>query len=134
MACGMFEMRYAYYISRKAKRKGNEMFIESNRKIVFTTRSIDDAIFVGVSQEDASEVFTNWLHENIEWLTAGSELEAIEIVGVDYDLVDFNNQVIVSYLCSGCEDKSCENEDDYHEETIHQCRFAEKIMVSEWRR
>lgn len=109
------------------------MITKTTTKIVFTTDSIEDLAFIGYGKEEASSVFTAWLNENIEWITAGSELEAIEIIGVDYDLVGFNNQVVIFYLCAGCADDSCEKEDEVHEETVHACRFTETRFVEDWR-
>ena len=125
---------YAYYISQKAQGKGNTMFINSERKVAFITDSIDDALFIANSREYAEKVFVAWLEENLAWVNAGADEDTIEIVGVDFELVEFNNQVIISYLCSGCADNSCENEDEVHEEIVSHCRFTETLLVEEQRR
>jgi hypothetical protein len=110
------------------------MLLNTKTEIAFTTGEIDGKKFIGASKEDASAIFTAWLNDNLDWITAGRESNAIEIIGIDYDLVSFNNVVYVSWLCDGCESNDCESDGEPHLEEIGNCRFEELELVSEYRR
>jgi hypothetical protein len=125
--------RYAYYISQTAKRKGNEMLLDTRTETVFATREIDGAKFIGGSKEQAEQVFTAWLNDNLDWITAGRESKAIEILDVTFDLVSFNGDVLVTWLCEECANDDCESNGEAHEETITNCRFEEVKFFSEYR-
>lgn len=109
------------------------MLLNTRTEIVFTTREIESAKFIGGTKEHAQMVFTAWLDRNKALITAGRDNEAIEIVGVDYDLVSFNGDVLVSWLCDACADDGCESNGEAHEETITNCKFEEVELVSEYR-
>jgi hypothetical protein len=109
------------------------MLLNTRTEVVFTTREIDGAQFIGGTKEQAQAVFTAWLNDNKEWITAGRDNEAIEIIGVEYGLVSFNNDVLVSWLCDECADNGCESDGEPHEETITECRFEEVRLISEYR-
>lgn len=109
------------------------MLLNTRTEVVFTTREIQNAKFIGGTKEQAQAVFTAWLNDNKEWITAGRDNEAIEILGVEYDLVSFNGDVLVSWLCDECADNGCESNGEAHEETITNCEFANVEFVSEYR-
>lgn len=109
------------------------MLLNTRTEVVFTTREIESAQFIGGTKEQAQAVFTAWLNDNKEWITAGRDNEAIEILGVEYDLVSFNGQVVVSWLCDECAEDGCEMNGEAHEEFIDNCKFDEVRFVAEYR-
>lgn len=110
------------------------MLLSTNTEIVFTAREIETARFIGGTKEQAQMVFTAWLDENKDWITAGRDNTAIEILGVDYDLVSFNGQVLVSWLCDQCAEDVCESNGEPHQEIIDNCKFEEIRFISDYRR
>lgn len=129
----MVNTGYAYYISQTAKRKGNEMLLNTRTEIVFTAREIESAKFIGGSKEHAQMVFTAWVNDNKDWVNAGRENEAVEILSVDFDLVSFNGDVLIAWLCDECADNSCESDGEAHEATINNCKFEEAKFITEYR-
>jgi hypothetical protein len=108
------------------------MRITRNNKVVFTTGEIAQAIsFVGEDKDNAGAVFGAWIDENKDWVNAGGDFNAVEIVGIDFQLVEFNGQVIISWLCAECENEGCDKEGDTHEEILSDCKFEQVRFVSE---
>ena len=105
--------------------------METKTFTAFTTEEASNIVWTGYNREEAGESFAKWLGHNLEWVSVGleSEAEVIEIVGVSFDLVDFNRQVLVAYLCEQCESNECEANNDAHETTISRCSFVEDFTV-----
>jgi hypothetical protein len=96
-------------------------------EVVFTTREAQDLRWAGSTKDEAKRVFAEWVRNNLEWVNAGVEpLVAIEILEVNFDLVSFNGQVIISYLCAECATNECEADGEAHENFVDNCRFVEQ--------
>ena len=105
--------------------------LKETKRVVFTTREARDVVFSGYDKANAEQVFTKWLKDNLDWVEAGlGDTKVVEIIGVNYDLVPFNNTVLVAYLCGECVGDECEANGEGHETEITECRFTEQRVVS----
>lgn len=100
-------------------------------RVVFTTSEAEGVVFSGYSKAEAGQVFTKWLKENLAWVEAGlDDVKVIEILDVELGVVEFNNSVLITYLCDECANDDCESNGEAHEVEIQKCRFTEQKIVS----
>ena len=101
---------------------------------MFTTREAEDFRWVGNTKVEAGNSFAEWLRQNLEWVSVGVEpLVVTEILDVNFEIIDFNGQVIISYLCEDCVTNECESNGEAHETFVDNCRFKQQETVSQTR-
>jgi hypothetical protein len=101
--------------------------LRSIDEVVFTTKEAQGLRWTGYTKDEAKDVFAEWVRSNLDWVSVGVEpMVAVEILEVNFDLVSFNGQVAIAYLCAECATNDCEADGEAHETFVDNCRFDEQ--------
>lgn len=79
-----------------------------NQKVLLTIEEYGNTAWIGDLRHEANQAFTDWAKSNFP-----------EVIEVDFQLVDWNNQILVAYVEDG-EEK---------EKTFFGCRYQELEFV-----
>ena len=89
------------------------MILHHEPLYVLTVKGVD-AQWVALTREGVLDVFTQYIKDNTKWV-ADDVTEILEV----QEMIAFNNQVNVVYLCSECATNECESDGEPHEDITY---------------
>ncbi len=104
------------------------MILHQEPLYVLTVKGVD-AQWVALTEEGVLNVFTQYIKDNTMWV-ADDVTEVLEV----QEMIAFNNQVNVVYLCSECPTDGCEQGGQPHEDITYGVSIQHVNVYRDWNR